>query len=260
MLVRLFVVTLLSVCFAVSAHAQFDTSYWYAFAVDSSPPAPDHSLWDAFIDRNRGQDGRVDYAVVDPAELAVLDSYLQQLQQIDPRYYDYDRQLAYWINLHNAAVARLVISKQATDLADLGQNGSHRNERFLKVAEVSLSLNDIVEGILMPIWQSPDLYFLMSCAASHCPGLTEDALTAANVQQAVQQAGVEYLQRDDVIRFDESGSLELAATLEDYARALPSEGELMRRLAFMANDRLALRLLGYSGDIEFRANSRIVAP
>lgn len=70
----------------------------------------------------------------------------------------------------------------------------------------------------------------------------------------------DYAQQGGRINFDADGQLKLAATFSAVAEHLNSEAEKLRRIAFAADDRTALRLLGYSGAIEFKQDLRIVAP
>ena len=190
----------------------------------------------------------------------MLTGYVQYLQGFDPRYHSYEHQLAHWLNLHNATVVILVLESGATQLDDLGSNYAHRRDPVIEVASVELSLDDIVEGILLPIWQQPEVHFLVACAAMHCPAAPAEALHAGNVHHELQQAPIKFSQRPGAIQFNEDGVLTLSATDGEYADSLGDSDELLRRVAFMADDRVALRLLGHQGEVEFRENTRIVAP
>ena len=195
MLKHKFLVFVFLAASCMAATAQFDTGYWYGFSVDNPPAPPDHSDWQQFIDRYRLESGRIDYAAITAGDRQMLTGYVQYLQDIDPRYHSYDHQLAYWLNLHNATVVILVLESGATHLDDLGSNYAHRRDPLIEVASVELSLDDIVEGILLPIWQQPEVHFLVACAAMHCPAVPAEALHAGNVHHELQQAPVKFSQR-----------------------------------------------------------------
>lgn len=179
--------------FSKAATADFDTDYWYAFAVDKPPADIDHGFWDVFLDRyQEAQAGesvhRIDYESVSAADLAGLSDYIDYSASLDPRYHDYDRQLANWLNLHNALVTKIILHYRADDLHDLaaaigskGEPGSHRSAPLVTVTGRDLSLDNIVDDILIPIWQNPDIYFLATCASADCPEIPQDVLRAANV-------------------------------------------------------------------------------
>ena len=73
----------------------------------------DHQAWEAFLARylRIGADGvhRVAYSRVTPADRSALDAYVAGFADLPISGYDRAEQLAYWINLYNALMVRVVL-------------------------------------------------------------------------------------------------------------------------------------------------------
>ena len=250
--------------------AQFDTDYWYGFVVENPLAEINHAEWHEFIGRYRVIDHqtwgrRIDYAKVTPEDRQHLKHYIDRLAALDPRYYDYDQQLAYWLNLYNSLVVDLILEVRARDLNELDHLGvlgglqNHQHIPLVSVAGRLLSLHDIQENIVLPIWQVQDLRLLFACPALDCPSLPDGAYTAASVQSHLRDAVKQYLATPGGLHLDTEGQLTLGGALEPLANHFDDPAEFVRKLAFNVDDRLALTLLGYSGRIKFSTETSIHA-
>ena len=89
-------------------------SFWDA-GNEANTEEIDHSPWqrilDGYLQVKRGGINRFDYAALkaNSRDRAILKSYLDYLQGIDPRLYSKAEQKAYWINLYNSLTVRLVV-------------------------------------------------------------------------------------------------------------------------------------------------------
>ena len=86
----------------------------------------DHGAWEAFLVRylRIGADGvqRVAYGEVAPADRAVLERYISRLAGLPISRYSRAEQMAYWINLYNALVVRLVLDHYPiASVRDIGE-------------------------------------------------------------------------------------------------------------------------------------------
>jgi len=169
---------------------------------ESSTVEVSHQAWQDLLDKYLDADhdsgvNRFNYEAVEKADRKLLDSYLDSLQAIDPRTLSKDEQLAYWVNFYNALTAQTVLEEYPVD--------SIRSIRFLtspfgpwdknlaKVKGKSLSLNDIEHGILRPIWQDPRIHFAVNCASIGCPNLLDEAFTAANADELMNDAADDFI-------------------------------------------------------------------
>jgi hypothetical protein len=78
-----------------------------------SPATIDHGRWDETLARYLlvGDDGinRFDYENVPKAGLRALQAYVKSLESVPISRYSKEQQLAYWVNLYNAATVAIVL-------------------------------------------------------------------------------------------------------------------------------------------------------
>lgn len=107
---------------------------------------------------------RVLFHLLEDTQINAVSQYRRELEALPERYplenLSRDEQLAFWINLYNMTVyEQVALRYPITSLRRLrlgaGKTGSLWDEKLLNVAGVALSLNDIQNNILIPIWNSP---------------------------------------------------------------------------------------------------------
>jgi len=161
----------------------------------------DHSAWDDFTGKYITTDGtglnRVSYGSVSDADRTALDGYLNALQSADPTSLSKDAQMAYWINLYNAATVDVILDhypvKSIRKIGGGVFSSGPWDEEILTINGSTLTLNDIEHGILRPIWDDPRIHYAVNCASVGCPNLAKKAYTAGNLEQMLDQAAVDYI-------------------------------------------------------------------
>lgn len=175
-------------------------AYWDAAGTESN--AIDHSAWQGILDKYLIDDhdsgiNRFNYAKVSGADREVLESYLSGLQAIDPRKASRDVQMAYWINLYNAATVALILDNYPVkSITKLGKGFfafGPWDDELLRVNGKALSLNDIEHRILRPIWKDARIHFVVNCASLGCPDLSASAFTAGTLEVQLQASAERYL-------------------------------------------------------------------
>src|ERR687891_2967957 len=190
----------------------------------------DHAEWDAFLMRylRIGADGvhRVAYSQVTPADRARLDDYLARLAAVPISAYNRAEQMAYWINLYNALVVRLVIEHYpVASIRDIGggpgaDGGGPWAEKLVEVEGTPLSLNDIVHRILRPIWGDPRVHYALACSAVGCPNLQPEPFDARQLDRQLNEAAMAYAEPDlamQLQKFDRISEDEFDWRLNDAA-------------------------------------------
>jgi hypothetical protein len=161
-----------------------------------------HQQWqdllDAYLDADHESGiNRFNYAAVSEADRAILKKYLQYLQAQDPRKLALDEQLAYWINFYNSITVQVVLNKYPVEsirsIRFLSSPFGPWDKNLVKVQGQSLSLNDIEHGILRPIWKDPRIHFAVNCASLGCPNLVDEAFTASNVDELMDEAASDFI-------------------------------------------------------------------
>lgn len=171
---------------------------WGRFAAGATGSV-DHAAWDGFLSRYLvpSQDGinRVRYAAAASADPMMLRPYLASLEAVDPASLGKDEQMAFWINLYNAATVDLILQKPAVkSIRDLGPlTLGPWDRKIVTVAGTRLSLNNIEHGILRPIWRDVRVHYAVNCASVGCPNLAPRAYTSANLEAMLEQAAADYI-------------------------------------------------------------------
>lgn len=160
-----------------------------------SADAVDHGAWTDFLSAYvvAGGDGvaRVRYPAVAPEHRAALNAYIASLEAIDPAKLSRAEQLAFWINLYNAATVRIIL-----DRPGVSSIRSIRNPWGTPVAEISgraLTLNNIEHGILRPVFKDARIHYAVNCASVGCPDLARAAYSSANIEAELDAAARRYV-------------------------------------------------------------------
>lgn len=160
--------------------------HWRAHSEDSDTRI-DHSAFAAFLDNyviERDHAANlVRYAKVTQDAHDNLEAYIAQLAKVTLSDYSRDVQLAYWINLYNAALLDLVLNhypvKSVTAIG--GQNTSPWAIPVVRIDGYPLTLNDIRQRILKPIWNAPLVGYGLSWAAMGGPELRAEPYSADGI-------------------------------------------------------------------------------
>ena len=206
--------------------AAADADAWNFWAEDNpqSTRQVDHTLWQAFLDQYLvpQTDGvnRIAYNRVGLGEgRKELQTYLQNLANIDPRNLNRNEQFAYWVNLYNALTVEVVLSNP--DKKSIRRMGKGLfsfgpwDDTVATIAGEDVTLNDIEHRILRPIWQDPRIHFVVNCASIGCPNLQPQALRADNLEALLDTAQSEYINHPRGVD-NQNGSLILSSIFDWY--------------------------------------------
>ncbi len=200
----------------------------------SSRVTIDHSAWALFLNTylRASPDGinRIPYAKVSDADKRRLANYVATLETIPISRYHRNEQLAYWINLYNAATIKLVLDhypiqsifdiKISPGLFSAGPWG----KKFLEVEREKLSLDDIEHRILRPVWQDPRIHYAVNCASVGCPNLMDEPFTGANAETLLTVAARDYINHERGVMLRD-GRLVVSRIYEWYKEDFDSSDE-----------------------------------
>jgi hypothetical protein len=227
---------------------------WLANDPDSTRHI-DHGDWDAFLVRylRIGAEGvhRVAYGEVTPADRALLERYIAHLAEVPISEYSRAEQMAYWINLYNALVVRLVVEHYPiASIRDVGSPpaapgaGPWRQE-LVTVEGIPLSLYDIANRILRPIWRDPRVHYALSCGAVGCPNLQPEPFEADQLEQQLSEAAMAYINHSRCIRI-EGDHLGLSSLYRWYRDDFGgTDRDVINHLMAYAEPGLAMKLQGF---------------
>lgn len=243
---------------ALAAPKASPWSFWEP-SNETSQKQIDHRAWGSILNRHLATTdnsgiNRFRYGNIKKKDSRELDAYLKSLSKIDPRDYNRREQKAYWINLYNALVVQLVIKnypvKSITHIGGSFRSGPWEKD-LIRVAGKKLSLNDIEHRIIRPIWKDHKIHFGLHCAGLSCPHLQPVAFTGKNVDTVLKKAGKEYINHPRGVHL-KNGQMKASSIFdwygEDFAK---NEKDMLKLFAYYADDKLALYLLGFQGDIQY---------
>jgi hypothetical protein len=248
------VIGLLVALACASGHAGPPAELWHRWLAHNpdSTRRIDHGDWDAFLVRylRIGADGvhRVAYGEVTPADRALLDGYIAHLAELPISAYDRAEQMAYWINLYNALVVRLVLDHYPiASIRDIGSEtsapgaGPWRLE-LVTVEGIPLSLYDIAHRILRPIWRDPRVHYALACGAVGCPNLQPEPFQADQLERQLNEAAMAYVNDRRCIRI-EGDRLGLSSLFRWYHDDFgPTDRDVINHLMAYAEPDLAMAL------------------
>lgn len=228
----------------------------------------DHGAWEAFLMRyvRIGPDNvhRVAYGEVTPADREALRAYLARLSDTPVSRYDRPEQLAYWINLYNALAVETVLEHYPiASIRDIGAgSGSPAGGPFglplIEIEGQAVSLSDIRNRILRPIWRDPRILYALSCAALACPNLQPVPFSSKRLDRQLSAAAMAYVNDSRCIRL-EGSQLVVSSLFRWYREDFGGSDEaVIHHLMGFAAPRLAMKLQGFdriAGDVfDWRLN------
>lgn len=150
-----------------------------------------------------------------------LNVFVNEMTEVPVKTLNKDEQLAYWLNLYNAAWLRIMFD-QFTGLGKSDQDLASRNPwsesqkfnvkrvytaddnpwtvRNLIVEGVALSLNDIEYRILYAHWKPELVVYGLSCPLRGCPALGKQAFLGAQVQAQLRAAAQAFIADTDNVK------------------------------------------------------------
>ena len=249
-------------------------SFWET-SDETSVKQVDHSAWQdiltAYLRTHSSDINKFDYAALkaNAKDTSKLVKYLNYLQKLDPRTYSRAEQKAYWINLYNALTVKVVVDAFPVDsIRDICRNrapGSECsgpwNEVHAKVAGQDLTLDNIENDILRPIWKDNLIHYGLSCASYGCPDLYGTAFTAKNTETLLDTGARKYVNNSRGVDFMEDDFIIISSIYDWYVEDFGNNKQgVIKHLARYADEKLAERLKSFNGAVDYEYDWRLNCP
>lgn len=183
------VILLLSVIgFSVSASADFNHSRWNTL------------LNDHVTMINAGKASVVDYKGMqnDQAQLKRYLDAAGKVTQTEFNRWDKEQQLAFLINIYNAATVDLVLTEYPSikSIKDIGGLfGSPWKQDFIPLLGKTRSLDDVEHNLIRGSkrYNDPRIHFAVNCASTGCPALLDEAFIGSRLDSQLEQVTKAFL-------------------------------------------------------------------
>lgn len=160
------------------------------FSGESQDSPPSHARWDTLVRAHVTADGWVDYEGF-LQDRAQLEAYLQILGDHTPgENWGREAQLAYFINLYNAATVLLILDHYPVgSIRDIPRPWGRK---VIHIGPEDYSLGEVEHGILREMGD-PRIHFAINCASVSCPKLRNEAFTAEDLDRQLLEATREFV-------------------------------------------------------------------
>ncbi|WP_411825664.1 DUF547 domain-containing protein [Luteolibacter sp. AS25] len=180
--------TLVSLFFAtaLSAHAAFDHN---------------HEKFTEVL-RENVKNEEVNYAGLkkSPGKLGTYIENLADVSKSDFKKWNDDQQIAYLINLYNAATLKLIIDNYP--IKSIRDIGSPWKQKRVKLFGARVSLDHIEHEILRKDYREPRIHFGVNCASIGCPALRPEAFVASRLDSQLDEQARNFLRDSSKNRLD----------------------------------------------------------
>ncbi len=206
----------------------------------SSAIQVNHDSWQNILnlyvdDQHASGINRFDYEAVTAGDALKIKSYLDYLQKMEPRQLNSLEAQAFWINLYNALMVDKIVdayqsgsSRAVNRLLRGGLRSTRWNRNVAEVVFQELSLDDIVHGILRPIWKDPRINFVLATGALSGANMLKTAFDGDNNEVLLEQAKNDFFAHPKAVRV-EDGRIVLNSIFDWYAEDFaPNKSALLQ--------------------------------
>jgi len=151
---------------------------------------PDHSSWNALLQKYVDLEGNVDYTAI-AQEREKLGAYLAHLDENAPsQEWSKNEKLAYYINLYNAATVKLIVDNYP--LKSIKDLSSPWDSKWVLIGGKKYSLGNIEHKILRKM-NEPRIHFAINCASYSCPKLVNKAFLPETMEEQLETATIDFI-------------------------------------------------------------------
>ena len=169
--------------------------------------APDYSDYEKLLETYVTEDG-VCYAAWSENEddVTVLNAFVEHLGQVDFNALPEAEQIAFYINLYNAAMLKIVLEnypiESVTKIGILPFSVFKKDQ--IQLGDGKVSLDEIEKGILLNKYFDPRIHFAVNCASESCPPLRTEPFTGSQLEEQLKEQTELFAESKRAVRIDEA--------------------------------------------------------
>lgn len=173
-----------------------------AASANPDSAGPDYSLFTQVL-HDHVKNGAVNYKGI-KADTRFAD-FIELLKKTDPHTISQKNRLAFWINVYNAFVLKIVADqypiKSIMSKTAYALGKSNFQKKLVAINGISYSLNDVENDIIRPMGD-PRIHFAINCAAKSCPPLRAEAFEASRLGEQLDEQTRQFLTNAEQNSFD----------------------------------------------------------
>jgi hypothetical protein len=162
------------------------------------------------------KNGSVDYRKLksnsDGLDLVLVEFAGVSREEFDA--WDKQKQLAYLINLYNAATLDLVVDNYP--LGSIKDIGKPWNKKIVNLHGDTISLNQLEHEIIRKNYKEPRIHFALVCAAKGCPVLISDAYVGSKLESQLDTVTKNFLSASDKNKIDDANQVIIVSPIFDW--------------------------------------------
>lgn len=204
-------------------------------------------------------DGVVDYRGLKTNDQQLKD-YLSAARAVkEADFIDWSRneQLAFLINLYNAATLQLILDHYPVkSIKDIGSffKGPW-DQPVVSLFGKSITLNELEHGIIRKRYKEPRVHMALVCAARGCPPLRSEAYTAEKLNQQLDDQTRIYLASPAGLVIDRAHRVaHISSIFKWYSDDFASVRSFIEKYSGESLDGLKIRYLDYDWSLNGRIN------
>jgi len=160
------------------------------YTIKAATQKADHKAWDELVKKYVDEHGFVNYKGF-KNDQEQLTSYLNYLSTTYPNEsWTVQEQLAYYINLYNAATVGLILDNYPIE--SIKEISKPWGITIIKLGDERFSLGDI-EHVILRKMNEPRIHFAINCASFSCPNLLNEAFTAATIEEQLERVSFSFI-------------------------------------------------------------------
>ncbi len=161
------------------------------------------------------------------ADALLLKEYLELLRINPPATtWNQNEEMAYWINLYNAATVDLILQNYPVKSIQEIKNGKPWDEPFIGVGDKKLSLSYIENEVLRKKFSDPRIHFAINCASKSCPALMNAAFTSDLLEAQLNKATKSFVNDTSLNRISH-GKIVISEIFRWYSEDFTKSGNLI---------------------------------
>jgi hypothetical protein len=186
-------------------HATSSKILWTKWTVNNplSTAEISHRAWNEFLKKyvttNEEGINLVDYQSLNKAELKSLKKYIETMSHANIGNYNRNEQLAYWINLYNALTIQTIAAHYSAPTLQKINVSSELlgvglwKQSVIEINHTPLSLDDIKNRIIRPIWNDPRTLYAVNNATIGAANLSNQAYRGVSLEGQLNNAATSYI-------------------------------------------------------------------